>query len=238
MSQSSQLSTITTISFDGDGTLWDFEQVMRHSLRYALDELQLHVPGEQSSQLTIEEMIRIRDAVAKELKGKVVNLEEIRLIAFQRTLEHVGVKNDSLAGHLNKTYLKHRFEDIELYPDVIDALDILAKRFKIGLLSNGNNYPEKCGLAERFRFVVFSQDYGVEKPDQRIFEIALEKAGCSHSELLHVGDSLTDDVYGAKNAGIKSVWLNRDKKDNDNSVKPDYEITNLNKLRDVLDDME
>ncbi len=229
---------ITTISFDGDGTLWDFEQVMRRSLRYALDELQLYVPGEQSSQLTIEKMIQIRDNIAEELKGKIVNLEQIRLIAFQKTLEHIGIKNDSLANRLNQIYLKHRFEDIELYPDVIDTLDILAKKFRIGLLSNGNNYPERCGLAEHFSFIVFSQDYGVEKPDQRFFEIALEKAGCSHNELLHVGDSLKDDVYGAKNAGIKSVWLNRDNKEIDNSIKPEYEITNLRKLQATIENIQ
>ena len=229
-----EFSTITTISFDGDGTLWDFEQVMRHSLRYTLDELRPCVPGEQSSQLTIEEMVRIRDNVAKELKGKTVNLEQIRLIAFQRTLEHIGIKDGSLAKHLNQIYLKHRFEDTELYPDVIDTFDTLAKRYKIGLLSNGNNYPERCGLAEHFSFIVFSQDFGIAKPDRRIFEFTLEKAGCSHNELVHVGDSLTDDLCGAQNAGIKAIWLNRDKEENETCVKPDHEISDLNQLPEVL----
>jgi len=57
--------------------------------------------------------------------------------------------------------------------------------------------------------VVFSQDYGIEKPDPRLFQIAVEKAGCSIQQLLHVGDSLTNDITGSMAAGIKSVWLNR-----------------------------
>ncbi len=100
---------LTTISFDGDGTLWDFEKVMRHSLKYALKELCRAVPGPAGG-LSIDAMIAIRDRVAEELKGKVTNLEKVRLFAFKRVLEHVGVQDDDLAAHLNAVYLRHRFE--------------------------------------------------------------------------------------------------------------------------------
>ena len=72
------LDRIKAISFDGDMTLWDFEKVMRHALGYALTELQARVPCQASMDLTIDRMIEIRNAVAAELRGKVVNLEEIR----------------------------------------------------------------------------------------------------------------------------------------------------------------
>ena len=221
---------ITTISFDGDATLWDFERVMRHSLKYALEELRKHAPGDAAAQLTIEKMVDIRNIVSEELRGRITNLEEIRLRAFIRTVKHVGVKNDELAHHLNSIYLKHRFEDIELYPDVIPTLNFLAPHFSLGLLSNGNSYPERCGLENRFTFVVFSQDVGFEKPDGRIFDVALKQANCSSNQLLHVGDSLQSDVAGAQNTGIRSVWLNRDNVPNDTEIEPDFEITSLDEL--------
>lgn len=227
-------SAITVISFDGDDTLWDFEKVMRHSLRHALAELQRHILNESAHRLTIDQMIAIRNTVAQELKGTVTNLETIRLQSFRRTLQRIGIINEELAQHLNKTYLYHRFEDIELYSDVIPTLDALAHRFKLGLLSNGNSYPERCGLAGRFSFVVFSQDYRVEKPDPKIFEIALSEAGCSAAELLHVGDSLVKDVAGAKRVGINSVWLNRAKQPNNSDIQPDVEITSLAELIPLL----
>ncbi len=218
---------ISAISFDGDMTLWDFHKVMRHSLKHALVELRRKVPTEPASRLTVDEMIDIRDQVADELRGKVWNLSEIRRIAFERTLERVGCRDSSLARHLNQVYRKHRFEDIELYPDVLPALDVLSPHFKIGLLSNGNSYPDRCGLEGRFTFVVFSQDVRIEKPDRRIFEIAARRAGCPMEQLLHVGDSLENDVAGARNAGAPSVWLNRDGARNDSGVQPDYEIPSL-----------
>ena len=128
--------TITTISFDGDGTLWDFEKVMRHSLQYALDALR--------------------------------------------------------------------------------------------------KFPERCGLGDRFRFVVFSQDVGFEKPDPRIFAMAAQKAGCGLESLLHVGDSLADDVAGAQGTGARSVWLNRKGLGNETGIRPDYEIASLRELTGIL----
>jgi len=63
----------------------------------------------------------------------------------------------------------------------------------------------QSGLEGVFRFVVFSENYGIEKPGPRIFHIALEKAGCSGQRLLNVSDSLKNDVVGAIDAGVRSV---------------------------------
>ena len=126
-----QISTV--ISFDGDMTLWDFLQVMRHSLKHTLAELQRQVPTPRVLELTVDEMIVIREQFAEEVKGTIWNLEDIRLRAFEKTLEHVGSPDKALAAHLNAIYRKHRFEDIELYPDVIPTFDALAPQFKVGI---------------------------------------------------------------------------------------------------------
>lgn len=215
-------------------TLWDFRKVMRHSLKKALEELRTLVPTQRARDLTIEEMIAIRGEVEEEVKGQVWSHEEIRLLSFERTLECIGHPDRAMAAHLNAIYLKHRFEDIELYPDVIPSLDQLARHYRLGLLSNGNSYPERCGLEGHFVFVVFSHEVQIRKPDRRIFEITALKAGCSMSELLHVGDSLENDVMGANEAGAVSVWLNRDGLANDTGITVDHEISTMTDLLSVL----
>ncbi|MDE0688757.1 MAG: HAD family hydrolase [Candidatus Poribacteria bacterium] len=225
---------ISTISFDGDMTLWDFLQVMRHSLKQTLAELQRQRPTPRALKLTIDEMIAIREQFAEEVKGKIWNLEEIRLRAFKRTLEYVGCPDKELAAHLNAIYRKHRFEDIELYPDVIPTFDVLSPQFKLGLLSNGNTYPERCGLEGYFAFVVFSQDVQIEKPDRRIFEITAQRADCELAQMLHVGDSLRNDVDGARKAGVRSVWLNREGIPNNTEIRPDYEVASLTEIPTIL----
>ncbi len=225
---------ISTISFDGDMTLWDFMKVMRHSLKHTLTELQRQVPTARVLELTVDEMIVIRNQFAEEVKGRIWNLEEIRLRAFERTLEYVGCPDKELAAHLNAIYLKHRFKDVELYPDVVSTFDVLAPHFKLGLLSNGNTYPERCGLEGYLTFVVFSQDVQIEKPDRRIFEITAKRAGCELAQMLHVGDSLENDVAGARNAGVHSVWLNREGIPNNTEIQPDYEVASLTKIPEIL----
>ena len=116
-----KLRDIRAISFDADDTLWDFHKVMRHSLKCALEELIKPRPKARDK-LTIEAMIRIREEVAEKLKGKVANLEEIRLEAFRETLTRIGLNDDALAEHVNDVYFSHRHKDIQLYDDVLETL--------------------------------------------------------------------------------------------------------------------
>ena len=228
------MDKITTISFDADGTLWDFEGVMHHALGCALDELRCFVPAATDS-LSIDTLIAIRNQVAEEQKSEGLTHEAIRLEAFKRTLQFIENPDDDLAAHLHALYLKHRFEDIQFFDDVLPALNALRGGYTMGLLSNGNTYPERCGLAGYFQFVVFAQEHGIQKPDPRLFEIAIERAGCTKRQLLHVGDSFQNDVTGAKRAGIKSVWLNRQCEDKEMKEQPDFEISSLTELIEVLE---
>ena len=225
---------ITTISFDADGTLWDFESVMRHALGCALEELRRLVPSAPDS-LSIETLIAIRDQVAAEHKDRGLTHEAIRVEAFKRTLQFIRNPDDDLAAHLNTLYLKHRFEDIQFFDDVLPALNALRGDYTMGLLSNGNTYPERCGLEGYFQFVIFAQDYGIQKPDPRLFEIAIEHAGCTKHQLLHVGDSFRNDIVGAKQAGVKSIWLNRQGENKETGKQHDFEISSLRELTGLLE---
>ena len=228
------MDKITTISFDADGTLWDFEGVMRHALGCALAELRRFVPAVPDS-LSIDTLIAIRNQVAEEQKSRGLTHEAIRLEAFKQTLRSIKSPDDDLASHLSALYLKHRFEDILLFDDVLPTLDALRGNYTMGLLSNGNTYPERCGLAGYFQFAVFAQDHGIQKPDPLLFQIAIERAGCAKRQLLHVGDSFRNDIIGAKQAGIKSVWLNRQCEDKEMTEQPDFEISSLTEMIEVLE---
>jgi HAD superfamily hydrolase (TIGR01549 family) len=227
------LNDIEAISFDADGTLWDLQKVMRHALGFALEELTKARPSTEGH-LTIDQMIEIREEIASTLKGKVPRLEDVRLAAFAETISRLGQADDQLAQHLNDTYLEHRFEDIELFDDVVETLNVLENNYVLGIVSNGNSYPEKCGLDGRFEFVVFAQDHGVDKPDPLLFEVAIAEAACPRKSFLHVGDSLGDDITGARRAGVWSAWLNRSAVSNNTAIQPDCEIKSLLELPELL----
>lgn len=225
---------ITAISFDVDQTLIDTDRVIMRSMESVRDELIRRVPGQRTQSLTVEEMWSIRDREEKGYSGNVRDFDEIRRRSFLRMLDLVGYTGSDLSMRLNEVYLEHRYNDISPYDDVVPMLDALAPRFKLGLLSNGNNYPKYFGLADSFDFAVYAQDIGIEKPDPRTFHIAARRAGCGLDQLLHVGDSLETDVEGAQAVGVRAVWLNRDGIPNESGIEPDYETESLTELPAIL----
>jgi HAD superfamily hydrolase (TIGR01549 family) len=102
----------------------------------------------------------------------------------------------------------------ELYPDTIPALESLGSLgIPLGVISNHNDaLPEilRFHRIDRFfRTVTYSQEAGAEKPDRRVFDLALARAGASPSEATHVGDSWSADYAGARAIGMGAIWLNR-----------------------------
>ena len=91
---------------------------------------------------------------------------------------------------------------------------------------------KKFGLGKYLDAVVISRDLGIRKPDPEIFKFTLENLGIESHEAIHVGDSLEEDVEGAKNAGMKAMWLKRSNKEM--NVLPDYTIYSIKDLTSLL----
>jgi 2-haloalkanoic acid dehalogenase type II len=101
------------------------------------------------------------------------------------------------------------------YPDASPALAGLREQgLKLIVVSNWDasleTVLERCGLARLLDDVVTSAAAGVSKPDPAIFEVALELAGCEPDEALHVGDTPSEDIEGARAAGIRALLIDRD----------------------------
>lgn len=101
-----------------------------------------------------------------------------------------------------------------LYDDVIPTLaNLKEKQLKLGLISNiaEDVVPvcEQLGVAHHLDFMLGSSTAGFEKPDTRIFTLALEKAGIEAREAIHVGDQYHSDIIGARQSGILPVLLDR-----------------------------
>lgn len=228
-----RITGIKAISFDVDGTLWDFDSIMRRALGEVLKELESADP-EAAGMLDVARMIAIRERVHEELLYKVIELNEIRHESMRQALRDIRRPDDELAEHLFGVYVKHRDAGQSLFDDVLPAFQSLDGSYKLGLLSNGNSYADRLGLQGFVSFQVFSQDHGgIEKPDPRLFRIALQESGCRPDELLHVGDSLEYDVAGAVNAGVQAVWLNRNGGQSD-APNGTTEISSLRQLPQLL----
>lgn len=226
---------IKLVAFDGDDTLWDFSAAMRTALRSTLEELWTLHPGPATGALTVERMIEIRDRVARELEGRVVDLAAIRHAAFERTLEEVGIEDPALAARLNAMFFAVKDLHSAPHPDAIPLLAELAGRYQCALLTNGNADPAHYGLDRFLEPIVRASDEGVAKPDPVIFRVLLERTGRAPEEAVYVGDSLTDDVAGAQAAGLRAIWLNRAGLPNETETAADAEVGSLFEVAGVLE---
>lgn len=100
------------------------------------------------------------------------------------------------------------------FPDVVPGLlRLKALDLVLGMISNWDTrLPDLChglGLSGHFDFVISSANLGLHKPDPRIFELALARAGVTGAEACHVGDHYYADVLGARSAGLVPVLINR-----------------------------
>lgn len=102
-------------------------------------------------------------------------------------------------------------EDLE--PDVLPALGSLARSYRLGLIANQPSAVREAlardGLDRFFQVHAVSEDLGLEKPDPRIFEHAIETIGADASACAMVGDRLDYDVRPARAAGMRTVWVLR-----------------------------
>jgi len=135
-------------------------------------------------------------------------------VHFSAMLEAVGLSADDFTRVTPVVMESHRRKHLwtSVQHGTAEALAALNRAgFFVAVISNADGTVEKlltgAGLTPHLRFIVDSGLVGVEKPDRRIFDMALERAGVSAAESYYVGDLFPVDVVGARNAGLTPVLL-------------------------------
>ena len=134
---------------------------------------------------------------------------------FNLILQHAGIPlSASTDGALAELRGYHARQNLweSVPPDVAPALTRLRDfGLRLVVLSNANGTLCACldrlGLTRFFDVVIDSCDIGIEKPDPRLFRIALERAGSHAQTTMHVGDLYYVDVVGARAAGVQAMLL-------------------------------
>ncbi|MCS7131177.1 MAG: HAD-IA family hydrolase [Hadesarchaea archaeon] len=121
-----------------------------------------------------------------------------------------------------------------LKPHARDVLSELKKNYELGIISNSmsglaRNFLKMEGLSDYFKVIVISRDVGIRKPSPKVFHRALELLGVEPTEAAHVGNSMEEDVAGAKAAGMRSVLLSSCPIE-DAEVEPDLTVPSLDEV--------
>jgi putative hydrolase of the HAD superfamily len=163
--------------------------------------------------------------------------------AWTKGLLRVGIDDTELGKQLADHFPKSRKAHPFLYTETLQVLDRLKDHYQLVLLTNGSPTLQNtkleitAELAPYFTHIVISGAFGKGKPDPSIFQFVLSQCNLQADEAIMVGDNLMTDILGASRAGIRSIWINRENKQPEIDIKPSYEITNLEDLFPILEDL-
>ena len=239
---------IRAIAFDVNGTLVeivtedDMEQIFRaagHFLTYQGIDLRRH----HVQDLYFQYMKQQRKASPEshpefDAVGIWRRIIEEHMTDFSRGLpaEKLAQMPQFLA-EMSRGISRHR---LRLYPHVRAVLRVLREHYPLALVTDAQSaYArgelQQVGLLKYFDPVIVSGDHGYRKPDGRLFQKALDATGVAAEHTLYVGNNMYRDIYGARQAGLKTVLYDSDRGKREHlGCSPDFVISDHRDLLRIL----
>ena len=226
---------IEFLFLDLDDTILDFHKAERIALSKTIRDFGVE---------PTEEVLTLYHGINKwhweQLELGTMTRDEALVNRFGVLFEKLGKKVDATAcarAYEQNLSIGHYF-----LPGAEEAVDALSKKYRLFLASNGTASVQKgrmtsANLYRFFETVFVSQEIGYNKPSLDYFNACFATiTDFDKEKAIMVGDSLSSDIKGGINAGIKTVWVNPDHKDC-GDIKPDYEIESLSQLEALLENL-
>ncbi|MFT2112184.1 HAD family hydrolase [Marinomonas sp. 2405UD68-3] len=228
------------ITFDLDNTLWDVEPVIVRA-DYAMENwFDDRFPG-FSKKFNAQNLQEIkRGLIAKDSSLKV-DISRVRVETYRKALILFGLHQEesskvALSAFANFNEWRQK---VDHYPHTLDMLKQLKKYYRLAVITNGNAdvFHPYVGLGNVFEFAIRADKEGIAKPDSSLFKKAANTVNLPTDSVIHIGDHPYDDVFGANQAGCRSVWFNRHgarRWKDEWAGRPDAEIHSLVELPSVI----
>ncbi len=218
---------------DLDDTLWEIHPVIHRAERRLYEWLGEHYPR-ITEKFSRDAIIKQRKEIALEFPQKDHDYTFLR----RTVLGRIGA-----AADYDEEFVDEAMEvfdavrnDIVVFPEVRPALEALRNNYRLIAVTNGNSNLQKIGIDDLFHDVVSASTVGVAKPAPKIFDVAVRVGGAKAHQTLHVGDHPEIDVNGARAAGLRTVWVNRNgQRWPGEFAEPDRIVTHVGQLQSLLD---
>jgi FMN hydrolase / 5-amino-6-(5-phospho-D-ribitylamino)uracil phosphatase len=226
------LARIRAITLDLDDTLWPIWPTIERAEKVLHNWLVQHAPMTAALFSSPSALREIREYMAVSRPDLKHDMSALRRESIRLALYRAG-EDPLLAETAFEAFFAER-QRVDLFDDALPALEFLAARYPLVGLSNGNADLQRIGLGRFFRASINARDFGVGKPDPRIFHAAAGAVDVQPQDILHVGDDATLDALGALNAGMQAAWLNRSDALWPHEQRPHATVANLDELRELM----
>lgn len=202
---------IRLVTFDLDNTLWETDNTIRRAETEMRDTFNRRVP-DFSEQFDFHAIQALREQVVADTPEIAHDVSRLRTEILFRAARECGCGEDDARAYAEEAFevFLHARHRVSYLDGALDLLEILKPRYILVSLTNGNADFTRLGLDRYFAFGFTAADVGAMKPHRAMFDAALERAGVAAEKAVHVGDQPIDDVQGAKNVGMHTIWFNPD----------------------------
>ena len=223
---------VRAICFDLDNTLWDVWPVIMRAEQKMYDFLTERYPRVVAS-MTMEMMRAAREQTAAAHPQMRHDFTFLRKQTLREHAQEFGYA-EAMAEEAFEAFIQARNE-VDLYPDVVPALEQLRARYRLFTASNGNADIGKIGIGHFFERTINARLVGALKPDPAIFHKVIEGTDLQAHEVVYVGDDPLLDVEGARSAGMHAIWIDRQGGEWPTQIAPaTYTVRSLTELVELL----
>ena len=228
---------IKHLFFDLDRTLWDFEKNSHNELYHLFNKYNLHQKGISLPNEFIKIYKKINEDCWERYRNNKLTKEKLRVERFDLTLSYFGINNSALASKIGEDYVHNSPYRTILIEGAIELLDYLHGKYVLHVITNGFEEVQHIKMAQSkltnfFDQIITSEAAGAKKPNQLVFEYAINKSGARLENSVMIGDDLNTDIIGAINFGMKSIYFNPNFKKHDYLVWK--EVESLSEIKNIL----
>lgn len=223
---------LRAVCFDLDNTFWEVLPVIQRAERQMYKFLEERYPR-VVAQMTIEAMRAARERVALEYPQMQHDFSFLRMQSLRDHARLAGYQ-EKLAEEAFEIFIQAR-NQVDLYSDVLPGLELLSRRYRLSTASNGNADLRRIGIAHWFERSLYAREVGALKPDPAMFRKIIEGTDLAPAEVLYVGDDPVHDIVGARDAGMRTAWINRTAAQWPEAFEPaDLVVTSITDLATLL----
>lgn len=225
--------TFKTLLLDLDDTILDFGAAERAAISRTFREI-----GLEPTQALLKRYSEINESQWEAMERGEIDRATVLIRRFDLFFAELGITADSQAVEDRyRSYLGIGHYFIE---GAEALLEYLSKKYDLYLASNGvaeTQYSRlaSAGISHYFKEIFISETTGHHKPEKAYFDYCFARIeDFDPEQTMMIGDSLTGDILGGKNAGIRTCWVNIKGKERRPDICPDYEIHSLKELMALL----
>ncbi|KFM99622.1 noncanonical pyrimidine nucleotidase, YjjG family [Bacillus clarus] len=223
----------TTLLFDVDDTLLDFQKAEKTALRMLFEEKNIPLTAEIEAHYK-----KVNKGLWDAFEEGKINRDEVVNTRFSTLFKEYGQEVDGILFEENyRSYLE---EGDQLIQGAFEFIQNIQNEYDLYIVTNGVSKTQdkrlrNAGLHLLFKDIFVSEDTGFQKPMKEYFDYVFERIpDFSVKKGLIIGDSLNADIKGGYLAGLDTCWFNPEKKSNHSGIVPTYEVQSFDELYDLL----